>query len=70
MLPAMRPAMPAHSENAKAIGYYERALEIEREIKDRPDEGATLNNLGIAYRSLSQSEKAHRLFRAGPGDCA
>jgi CHAT domain-containing protein/Tfp pilus assembly protein PilF len=46
-------------QSEKAIGYYEQALEIEREIKDRGAEGRTLNNLGVAYAfGLGQREKA------------
>jgi len=41
-----------------AIGYYEQALVIDREIGDRRGEGADLGNLGIAYDALGQVEKA------------
>jgi len=42
----------------KAIEYYEKALEIAREIGDRQGEGADLGNLGNAYSDLGQVEKA------------
>ena len=42
----------------RAIGYYERALSIAREIGNRRDEGIWLGNLGLAYDSLGQVEHA------------
>ena len=47
----------------KAIGYYEQALAIAREIGDRRGEGAGLGNLGLAYKNLGQVEKACVLWR-------
>ena len=42
----------------KAIEYYEQAVVIHREVKDRAGEGRALNNLGIAYSSLGRYERA------------
>jgi tetratricopeptide (TPR) repeat protein len=42
----------------EAIGYYEEALAISREIGDRRGEGNALGNLGIAYYSLGQVREA------------
>jgi len=42
----------------KAIGYYEQALIISRDIQDRLGEGSSLGNLGVAYADLGQTEKA------------
>ena len=42
----------------EAIGYYEQALGITREIGDRRGEGNSLGNLGNAYADLGQVEKA------------
>lgn len=47
----------------RAIKYYEEALEISREIKDRMGEGADLGNLGIAYQALGQVERARKAFK-------
>ena len=42
----------------KAIGYYEQALTIAKEIGDRRGEGNHLGNLGSAYYSLGEVQKA------------
>ena len=42
----------------EAIGYYEQALAIAREIGDRRGEGTDLGNLGNAYCCLGQVEEA------------
>jgi tetratricopeptide (TPR) repeat protein len=49
-------------EVEKAIGFYEEALVIDREIGDRRGEGADLANLGVAYASLGEREKALALL--------
>jgi CHAT domain-containing protein len=46
------------SQYEKAIGYFEQALAIAREVGNRAAEGTALNNLGSSYWSLSQNEKA------------
>jgi CHAT domain-containing protein/Flp pilus assembly protein TadD len=46
------------SQFQEALQSWERALQIYREIKDRQGEANSLNNLGIAYRSLGQYQKA------------
>ena len=55
-------AYSALSQYEKAIGYYEHALVIAQEFKNRRVEARSLNNLGIAYRELSQYEKAIGYF--------
>ena len=50
----------AHSlleEYPKAAEYYEEALAISREIKDRRGESNRLGNLGLAFRKLGKSQK-------------
>ena len=42
----------------RAIGFYEQALTIPREIGDRQGEGIALGSLGIAYADLGQVERA------------
>jgi tetratricopeptide (TPR) repeat protein len=42
----------------QAIGYYEQALEIAREIGDQRNEGAHLGNLGNAYAALGDVRQA------------
>ncbi|MCL1491077.1 MAG: tetratricopeptide repeat protein [Pseudanabaena sp. Salubria-1] len=46
------------SQFEEAFQYWQQALAIYREIKDRLGEGASLGNLGIAYGSLNKYEKA------------
>jgi tetratricopeptide (TPR) repeat protein len=45
-------------DQRKAIGYYEQALKISREIGDRPVEGIWLGNMGNAYSDLGEPRKA------------
>jgi tetratricopeptide (TPR) repeat protein len=49
-------------EVEKAIGHYEQALVIAREIGDRRGEGSSLANLGVAYASLGETGKAIALL--------
>jgi len=42
----------------RAIGYYEQAVQIAREVGDQRGEGDTLGNLGNAYRDLGEMERA------------
>ncbi|HYO91461.1 MAG TPA: tetratricopeptide repeat protein, partial [Pyrinomonadaceae bacterium] len=51
------------SQNEKARDYYEQALSIMRETKNRHGEGVALNNLGSVYRKLSQNEKAREYLQ-------
>ena len=46
------------SQFSMALESWQGALTIYREIGDRQDEGATLGNMGIAYDSLGDYEKA------------
>ena len=46
----------------RAIGYYEQALEIAREIGDRRGEGHALGNLGSAYQNLGDARRAIGYF--------
>ncbi len=43
---------------ARAIEYYEQALQISREIGDRRGEGNRLGNLGLAYSGLGEVARA------------
>ncbi|MBD2776397.1 CHAT domain-containing protein [Iningainema sp. BLCCT55] len=50
-----------HSQNGQfkaALLSWEQALQIYREIKDRPGEGGVLGNLGATYGSLGDYQKA------------
>lgn len=51
-------AYGALGQEKKAIGYYEKALVIQREIGDMQGEGNQLCNLGVDYWALGQVEKA------------
>ena len=42
--------------------YYTEALNIFREIKDRVEEGVTLNNLGAVYSTLGNLKEALRCY--------
>lgn len=44
--------------SAESLEYYERALEIFRELGDHNLENAVLNNIGQVYQKLGQNEKA------------
>jgi tetratricopeptide (TPR) repeat protein len=46
----------------KAANYYEQALSIVREIKDRHLEGRVLGNLGAAFARLGETEKAIQYY--------
>ncbi len=43
---------------SQRIPYLQSALEAARRLKDRPEEGARLSNLGAAYADLGETEKA------------
>ena len=45
-------------QKQEALQYYQQALGITREVGDRGGEGATLNNLGLAYNALGQKQEA------------
>ena len=45
-------------EKRKALGYYERALEIYRSLSDRVAEGIMLGNIGLIYSALGEKGKA------------
>ena len=45
-------------EVKRAIGFYEKALEIKTEIGDRAGESACYTNLGIAYHDLGEVKRA------------
>src|SRR5438874_105053 len=51
------------SRYEKALKYYQEALVIHREIKDRAGEATTLNNMGGLYDSLSRSEEALKYYQ-------
>ncbi|HKP54568.1 MAG TPA: tetratricopeptide repeat protein [Chloroflexia bacterium] len=44
-------------DTSKAIGYYEQALEIMKEIGDHHSEGRALGNLGLVYLDLGDTSK-------------
>ncbi len=46
------------AEYIRAINYWASALDLSREIGDRQGEGTHLGNMGLAYSSLGQNEKA------------
>ncbi|NES07200.1 MAG: CHAT domain-containing protein, partial [Okeania sp. SIO2F4] len=46
----------------KALEYYDKALPILREVKNRSQEATTLNNIGAVYKSIGQPEKALEYF--------
>ena len=50
-------------EVLRAIGYYEQALVIDREIEDRRGEGADLANMGMAYKQLGDRNRARDLWQ-------
>jgi tetratricopeptide (TPR) repeat protein len=52
----------ARSEFKPAIGFYEEALAIAREIGSREGEGAALGNLGNAYSDLGEVRKAIEFY--------
>ena len=54
--------LPESEPVREGADYYEQALAIRREVKDRHGEGVTLNNLGIVYATLSQYEKARDYY--------
>src|SRR5690606_8690691 len=41
-----------------ALAYYEQALPLCREVGDKNGEATTLNNIGLAYRSLGEMQQA------------
>ena len=50
-------------EREKALGYYEQALPLRRQVGDRSGEAMTLNNIGVVYHSLGDMEKALGYFQ-------
>jgi CHAT domain-containing protein/Tfp pilus assembly protein PilF len=51
-----------NSDYPRAMVAWEQALTMWREVKDQHEEGTILNNLGEAYRALSQYERAIRYY--------
>ncbi|MBC7259163.1 MAG: tetratricopeptide repeat protein [Chloroflexi bacterium] len=47
----------------RAIGFYEQALEIDREIGDRRGEGNACWNMGLAYEKLGDYARAAELMQ-------
>ncbi len=52
----------ALGEKQKALGYYEQALAIRREVGDRAGEAVALNNIGGVYHALGELQKALAYF--------
>ena len=50
-------------QSIKAIEYYQKALEIARDINNRSGEGNNLGNLGLAYVNLGQIDKAIEYYQ-------
>jgi tetratricopeptide (TPR) repeat protein len=50
-------------QTAKAVEFYQRALDISRENGDRGREAHTLSNLGAALRQLEQPERGLKLIK-------
>ena len=48
----------ALGEKGKALGYYEEALPLRRQVGDRSGEATTLNNIGAVYSALGEKGKA------------
>ena len=51
------------SKNAKALSYYEKSLQIFQDIKDRNNEGVTLNNIGGVYYSWGKYDQAVEYYK-------
>ena len=49
-------------QKQEALGYYEQALRIRREVGDRRGQGVALNNLGLMYNTLGQQQEALSYF--------
>jgi CHAT domain-containing protein/tetratricopeptide (TPR) repeat protein len=47
-----------HSQDGKALGYYQQALELYREVMDRDEEADVLDHMGVRCYLLHQYEKA------------
>ncbi|MBG1267794.1 tetratricopeptide repeat protein [Nostoc sp. WHI] len=45
------------------MAFYEQALVIRKELKDRTQEATTLNNIGLSYSNLSQYPKALEYYQ-------
>ena len=45
-------------DKLQALHYYEQALELTLQVKDKKGEGTTLNNLGLVYNALGDKQKA------------
>jgi len=54
---------PEHEAFEEAIGCYEQALAIRREIGDRYGEGKTLRSFGYSYQKIGQRDRAARCWR-------
>ncbi len=49
----------------RAIGYYEQAVAIAREIGDRRGEGIAIGNLGSAYKEINEVRRAIGYYEQG-----
>jgi tetratricopeptide (TPR) repeat protein len=52
----------ALGQKQHALEFYEQALAIQREVRDRSGEGTTLNNLGGVYNALGQKQHALEFY--------
>ena len=50
------------NRSTEAVPYFEQALLLLRQVKDRQGEAALLNNLGLAYKNLNRIEEALRNY--------
>ena len=47
----------------KGLEYYQQALPITREVKNRSREGTTLNNIGVVYSDMGQPQKGLEYYQ-------
>ena len=58
-------AAHAQGEYDEALQAFQQALVIVREVGDRANEGAILDNIGVVYHAQGGYAKAHEMYRNG-----